>query len=243
MNYGASDKKLHTEEYWQEQLQHPDWYIRLEDYLKERIFPVSKNINEKRLRQSFYETVESMLIVGKIPLAKKGPDLDAQRKPIDALVIHHTSENPDITLSKLSAIGLVRQYGTHFIEGDIVGHKVRGNPVWSGHFKDGRMVFFAYHWLVRPNGDYERLLEDNCIGLQSGNWDVNTRSIAIVLSGDYSNRFPSEEQINSIKKIISGNYSGVDKNRILGHREVNPKATCPGNKFLGSKGWKNILRA
>lgn len=235
------ERDRNTERYWQEQLQHQDWYIKLERYLREKIFPVTDDPEIKRLRQSFYETVEEMLNAGKTPLAKKGPDFDKERKPIDTIVIHHTSEDPDIRLSKLSAIGFVRQYGLDYLEGKTIGFELRGQPIWSNHFKDGKMVFYAYHWLIRPNGEGERLLEDSNVGWQSGNWDINTRSVAISLSGDYGDSVPSKEQLESISKIIKGNYSSVDKNRIFGHREINPNTTCPGSKFLGNNGWKNLL--
>lgn len=241
MNDDTSDKKLQNEQFWREQLQHPDWYIKLENYLKEKIFPVTSDKSIKRQRQLFYETVEAMLVEGKIPLADEGPNFDADRNPIDTILIHHTSEDPDIRLSKLSAIGLVRQYGKDYLKNDVLGYNVKGSPIWSNHFKDGKMVFFAYHWLVRPDGKTERLLEDKYIGWQSGNWDINTRSVAIALSGDYSDEHPSKEQLEGIGNIIKDNYSRVSSTRILGHREVNPKTICPGNKFLSEQGWKDQI--
>lgn len=241
MNDDVSDRKLNVKGYLQKQLQYQDWYIRLKEYLKKKIFPITTDPEIKRARQLFYETVEAMLNAGKIPLAEKGPDFDAERKPIDALIIHHTSEDPDIRLSKLSAIGFVRQYGSNYLGGEIRGYEVKGKPVWSGHFREGKMVFFAYHWLVRQNGKAEKLLDDGYIGWQSGDWDINTRSAAIALSGDYTDSVPSEKQIAAIRKIISDNYSSVDESRIFGHREINPKTTCPGNKFLAEPGWKKSI--
>ncbi len=241
MRGDVSDRKSYVEGYWQEQLQYQDWYIRLEEYLKGKIFPITTDPEIKKARQPFYETVTAMLDAGKIPLAEKGPDFDAERKPIDTLVIHHTSEDPDIRLSKLSAIGFVRQYGSNYLGGDIRGYEIKGKPVWSGHFRDGKMVFFAYHWLVRQNGKAQRLLDDGYIGWQSGSWDINRRSVAIALSGDYTDGIPSEKQIAVIKEIIMNNYPSVDVSRIFGHREINPKTICPGNKFLAEPGWKKFI--
>ena len=101
------------------------------------------------------------------------------------------------------------------------------------------MVFFAYHFIVFENGRIERLLEDKYIGWQSGDWDINTRSIAIVLAGDYKHKSPSDNQIKAIANIIKQKYSFVSLDRIYGHREINPKTTCPGNNFLD--GWRNTL--
>src|SRR3989344_3926714 len=230
-------------EYWRQNLWHPDWYLRLKGYLEKEIFPIVNDKEIKKKRHVFYETVEEMLVAHEIPLANKGPNYDEERKQVDTIIIHHTSEEPDIRLSKLSAIGFVRQYGKDYSKNDVLGYNVKGKPIWSNHFKGGRMVFFAYHWLIRGDGRAERLLEDHQIGWQSGAWDINTRSIAISLSGDYSNSFPSEQQISTIKKVIRERYSHVEKDRIIGHREMNNKTTCPGNKFLGDEGWRNMILA
>lgn len=232
------DKQL---EYWAEQLRHPDWYIRLEDYLISTIFPlIHDNPNLKTKRHRFYELVEKMMISNEIPLAKDGPNLDSDRKEIDIIVIHHTAEESDIRLSKLSAIGFVRQYGMAYLEDDVWGHKgLRGQPIWSGHFRNGKMVFFAYHWLVRPNGKTERLLEDVYVGRQSH--DLNPRSIGIALSGNYEHSIPPIAQIEASAKIIKDNYPDVGVSSIFGHLEVMLGRTCPGDKFL--EGWKGSLLA
>ena len=180
-----------------------------------------------------------MLEKGQIPLAKEGPNLDAGRKEIDTIIIHHTEEEPDIRLTKLSAIGFVRQYGRKYLENNVLGHRLKGQAIWSGHFENKKMVFFAYHWLIRPDGKEERLLNDKYIGWQSADKNINARSIAISLSGDYENSRPPLSQIKEAAKIIKENYSYIKKDRILGHREVKKGRTCPGEYFL--KEWKNTL--
>lgn len=228
-----------TKEYLIKQLQYPDWYIRLSDFLTTKVFPIEDSPEIKRKRHMFYDLVDQMLMDNQIPLAKDGPDFDKERKPIDTIVIHHTDEDPNMKLSKLSAIGFVRQYGKDYLERNINGNYVKGQPIWSGHFRNGKMVFFAYHFIVFENGKIERLLENKYIGWQSGDWDINTRSIAIVLAGDYKHKSPSDKQIRAIANIIKQKYSFVALDRIFGHREINPKTTCPGDTFL--EGWKNIL--
>ncbi len=234
-----NDKSSFSLNYFKEQLQYPDWYIRLSDFLTTKVFPIEDSPEIKKERHKFYDLVTEMLSDGLIPLASKGPNFDKERNPIDTIVIHHTDENPHMKLSKLSAIGFIRQYGKDYLHEETCGYKVQGQPIWSGHFKDGKMIFFAYHFIVFENGRIERLLEDGYIGWQSGNWEINTRSIAIVLAGDYKNKNPSRKQISSIGNIIKQNYSSVSLDRIYGHREINSKTTCPGDKFLG--GWKNTL--
>lgn len=226
--------------YWEDQFKYSDWYVRLEKDLREKIFPiVHKNPQIKAFRHKVYELAEQMLQKNEIPLAEKGPDFDNSRKPIDTIIIHHTEEEPDIRLSKLSAIGFIRQYGRKYLENDVLGNKLRGQPIWSNHFLNTEMVFFAYHWLVRPDGKTERLLKDKYVGWQSADADINNRSIAIALSGDYEEDTPLTSQIEGAAKIIRENYPYILKEKILGHREIKKERTCPGAYFL--KGWKKIL--
>ncbi len=229
----------HNESYWRQQLVFSDWYVRLADYLNEIIFPiVHDNPQLKTKRHKFYDLVTDMLDKNLIPLADSGPDMDKERLPIDTIVIHHTEEVPDISLAKLSAIGFIRQYGLGFLNDNFYGRKrIKGKPIWSGHFRDGEQVFFAYHWLVRPDGKAERLLEDKYIGRQA--MELSPRSIGIAFSGIYEHSTPPVEQIKTAAELIKNNYSFIDINRIFGHREIVQGRTCPGDKFLG--GWKNTL--
>ena len=227
-------------EYWEHRLKNQDWYIRIEKDLYEKIFPiVNKNSEIKAFRHKIYELIEELIEKKQIPLAKEGPNFDSDRKPVDTIVLHHTKEEPDIRLGKLSAIGFVRQYGLAYLGNDVCGYQLKGQPIWSGHFRNGKMVFFAYHWLIRPNGSAERLLKDEYIGWHSGNWEINAKSIAIAFSGDYEEDTPSFSQIKGAVRIIKDNYSRVSRNRILGHREVKEGRTCPGASFL--KEWKSTL--
>ena len=226
--------------YWETRFRFPDWYNQLEHELTSFIFSVVHDDPEvKAWRHQVYSLAGELLERDAIPLASSGPDLDAERKQIDTLVIHHTEEEPAISLAKLNAIGLLRQYGLQYLENNVLGRRVRGEAVWSGHFRAGRMAFFAYHWLVRPDGTCERLLEDRAIGWHAGNWDINTRSIGIALSGNYEHAAPPPAQIAATARLIQQHYPSVAQERILGHREIRAEATCPGDQFLD--GWKALL--
>jgi hypothetical protein len=236
----AETEKLNPElPYWRLQLSFPDWYVRLENYLRTEIFPIVHDDPElKARRHVFYDLVSDMLKKGRIPLAKGGPDLDAERQPIQAIIIHHTEEDPDISLDKLSAIAFIRQYAKAYLDDDLYGHKgVRGEPIWSGHFRNGRQVFFAYHWLIRPDGKAERLLEDSQMARHAV--QMNPTTIGIALSGNYEHSTPPLTQIEAAAKVIRENYSFVDIGNILGHCEVMSGRTCPGDKFLPE--WKKVL--
>jgi hypothetical protein len=226
--------------HWEHAFRQPDWYCRLERELRVALFPlVHDNPEIKAWRHQVYHLAGEMLTQGQIPLASTGPDLDEQRRPPDMVVLHHTEEEPDISLEKLNAIGLLRQYGPHYLENDVLGRAVRGQPVWSGHFRQGRMVFFAYHWLVRPDGTCERLLEDRAIGWHAGNWHVNTRSIGIALSGNYEHTTPPARHIAAAARLILTHYPAIAPAGVLGHCEIQASLTCPGDRFLS--GWKAQL--
>jgi N-acetylmuramoyl-L-alanine amidase len=236
-------KQMHLNferEYWASKLQHPDWYIRLEAELKQHFFPVVHNNPElKAFRNNVYDLVAGMLVSKSIPLTERGPDLDTERKAIDTIVIHHTEEEPAMSLDKLSAIGLIRQYAFQYLENNVLGYPVRGQSIWSGHFREGQMVFFAYHWLIRPDGTALRLLADQYIGWHAGHWDTNTRCIGIALSGNYEEDIPPFAQIFATAQVIRNHYAQVQKSRIIGHGEVREGVTCPGRFFLN--GWKERL--
>lgn len=236
---GEETKASAEKEQWKQELKHPDWYVRLENYLRQEIFPVEHDNPELvAKRNDFYLVVEEMLKNGQIPLAETGPNLDSERQPINAVIIHHTEEDPNISLDRLNAIGFVRQYAQKYLDDDVYGNKgLRGQPIWSGHFKDGKMVFFAYHWLIRPDGKAERLLDDKYVARHAVQHNPST--IGVAISGNYEHSTPPIEQIAAVAQIIKYNYSLVDVGRILGHREVMEGRTCPGDKFLG--GWKNTL--
>jgi hypothetical protein len=227
-------------DYWESKLHAPDWYVQLEAELQQFFFPVVHNDPQlKAFRHQVYDLVDELLENKTLPLAERGPDLDQARKPIDNIVVHHTEEEPGVRLGKLSAIGLVRQYAQQYLQNDVLGRPLRGAPMWSGHFRHGAMVFFAYHWVIEPDGTMERLLEDRSIGWHAGNWEVNTRSIGIALAGNYEAATPPIAQIEAMAHVIRENYAQVARSNIVGHREIVGGITCPGAYFLN--GWKETL--
>lgn len=227
-------------EEWMHKLRRPDWYNQLEEELTRFIFPVvHDDPGLKEWRQEVYNLVGEMLERGEIPLATTGPDLDSQRRSIDTIIIHHTEDDAQMPLATLSAIGLLRQYSFQYLQDDVLGRPVRGEAVWSGHFRSGSMVFFAYHWLIYPNGMVERLLEDRAIGWHAGNWEINTRSIGLALAGNYEHAVPPVEQLVAAAHVIRRYYSSILPEQVLGHREVRTGLTCPGAFFL--KDWKQTL--
>ncbi len=171
---------------------------------------------------------------GRVALADSGPDADAERKPVDTVVIHHTSGAAALyaSLDYLDAVQLLRIY--------VPAHRAdpvrAGKPLWSGHMYKGRQVFWGYHWFIFEDGRAERILPDTAIGRHSGNWDTNTRSIGICLAGNFMHQPPNEAMLQTLQRIIREQYGSSDMH-IIGHRDVRD-TTCPGDTF---DAWKPHL--
>jgi len=233
--------KYFDEQKWDEAVKYEDWYLRLADDYK-RLTKQAEESNKEtsdEIKEEIYQFFENRLAKKEIVLGNDGPNWDAERKPIDAIVIHHTKNQPGITWQRLSAMHLIRLYAMYYSNPIENEKHIKGQPIFSNHFRNGEQVFYAYHWIVQMNGEAERLLPNNETGWQAGNWETNCRSVAICLDNDLENSRPSSEVIAAVAKIIKENYNQIEKARIFGHREINQKTTCPGNLFLS--GWKQEL--
>lgn len=231
---------------WREVIKKPDWYVRLYPELQElrrrweaETDPGKAAAIKKHVRGFF----EAALQEGTIALAADGPDLDAQRKPVDTVIVHHTSSEPGYRLSYMNAVHMLNIYVPYFMNPtDETERQLRHAPLWSNHVRaGGRPVFYAYHWLMRMDGTFERLLEDDELGWHAANWDVNCRSIAICLDNDYEKKDPDEKILRALADFIREQYPDVDASRrIFGHSEVSGQLTiCPGGNFVD--GWKQDL--
>lgn len=235
------------EAYWLEAIKKPDWYIefvpwakRIQDSLGED----SKESNE--FRKTIRHFFEAELLKRNVALAGSGPDFDAERLLIDTIVIHHTSAAPGYRLSYMNAVQLLNIYASHFANSKSGDNKHfpgqpawPGNPVWSGHFIDGEQVFYCYHWLMRMDGSFERLLDDKQIGWHAGNWQINRRSVAICLDNDYEKQDPTDEILENLAAFIRDKYDKISIDKIIGHSEASHKTICPGANFKNV--WKTNL--
>lgn len=236
--------KYFDENKWIEAIKHNDWYLRLADDYKLLMKKAEGSDKERadEIKEEVYQFFERNLSEKIIALGKQGPNWDEERKPIDTIIIHHTKNQPGITWERLSAMQLIRLYATYYASPYYEKEKhIKGEAIYSNHFKNEEQVFYAYHWLVRMDGTLERLLNDNEIGWQAGNWDVNCRSIAICLDNYFENSSPSDLVLSAVSNLIKEQYPQVKVENIKGHREVNPKTTCPGSEFLSD--WKAKLIA
>ncbi|MBI1856832.1 N-acetylmuramoyl-L-alanine amidase [Candidatus Saccharibacteria bacterium] len=231
------------EGFWRKALGKPDWYLLLSDDFKrlEKLAEAEKDPTvRKRIKSEAYEMVESAVREERLPVAKSGDNFDKERKPIDTIIIHHTKNQPGMTLERLNAMHLLRIYGMYFASPTASNEQhLKGQPVWSGHFYNGQQVFWGYHWLVREDGTTVQILKDKYVGWHAGNWDINTRSIGICIDNDLSETEPRDSVINAVAEIIRKHYPKMPPNRVLGHKDVNDKTECPGSLF--SNVWKQKL--
>jgi hypothetical protein len=184
---------------------------------------------------------EAALKDGSLALGNSGQNLDAQRQSVDTIVIHHTSDEPGYSLSRMNTVQMLNVYVPYFNNPTTPGEeKLKGQPLWSNHVRDGQPVFYLYHWLMRMDGKAERLLEDDELGWHAANLEVNRRSVAICLDNDYEKQDPSPKILQNLARFIVEHYPQVTPERIFGHSEVSKIDTvCPGTNFVG--GWKGSL--
>jgi len=235
---------------WSELFKNPDWYV---SFVPESraIIDSWPTVEERRrlVREEIYPLFEQLLKEGGIALGDEEGIWDADRKPTDVIVIHHTAGKPGLTPERLSAMELFRLYAEYYAnQYENRGIITVGTPISSGHVRGGRQVFYPYHWLVRMDGSVEQLLHDDEVGWHAGNWDINCRSVAIALDNNYENSIPDKTVLRAIADLIRSRYSHIPKERIFGHREVKRtvpgETTCPGNQFLPHDdypGWKKTL--
>jgi hypothetical protein len=227
--------------YWGKIIQSPDWYLKFVPYMQDMQKELEKNPEEgtkfiKTVRYFFEEALENDLV----NLATEGPNLDEERQPIDTVVIHHTSSQPRYPLSYMNAVQLLNIYAPYYTDPTIRNERgLAGKPIWSGHFLNGKPSFIGYHWLMRMDGNFERILMDEELGWHAGNWEINKRSVGICLDNDYDHQEPSNDLLEKLAGHIKQNYNFVRFDKIIGHCEAREGTTCPGKNFL--TGWKNNL--
>lgn len=244
---------------WQVGLTHPLWYtdeILGKDLEAHILKDTHGDITGGVLRTAIYALTEGMLARHEIPLATIGPDYDRERprksdgQPNILYFIVHESENdPKTTFQTINAINFLRVYARGYRSGDVLGHDVTGQPIWSNHILNGEMVFSAYTWGIASYGQAIRLLNDEHIGWQAGRWKQkhhsdppgNVESVGVVLVGDYEHAIPPDEQLDRLANIIVVHYPDVPLNEthILGHSEVSiAPRTCPGEYWTV---WKRTV--
>ncbi len=224
---------------WEKKIQNPFWYDEVPQIIEALNVLRSHDKTEvNKLKDVVYSFFEEKLREGKVALGISGKKWNQERKPIDTIIIHHTSNPEGLSKERLSAIELVRLYAPAYAK------RKKREPIYSDHIRNGEQVFWPYHWIIRADGTCDRLLNDNEIGWQAGKWDINCRSIAICIDDDHEYSAPDKKELEVVAGLIKNNYPQVSKDRIFGHCEINLKTTCPSELFLSTperRGWKDDL--
>lgn len=230
--------KFFSEQKWRDAAQRPDGYLQIVEEYKDLMKQAEDADKDtmKNIKEEVYSFIEELLETDQFYLAGEGYDFDAERQSVDTAVIHHIGGHPGMKLSRLNALGFMRMYAYYYAYPIESKKHLQRKPIYSGHFKDGKQVFFTYHWLVRRDGKVERLLQDDEIGWQAGDWNMNCRSVAICFDDTLTKKEPTREALEAVADIIKANYKELE---ILGHREINPRTDCPGELFLSK--WKQEL--
>ncbi|QQR93709.1 N-acetylmuramoyl-L-alanine amidase [bacterium] len=220
----------------------PTWYLQISEYLKYFFNDITKEdyaneiwVEEKR---KFTNIIADLLNEDKISLGETGPNHDLDRTDIDTVVIHHTLGEENATYEYLNALSLLRLYVPEFSR---PSKDYFGTPICSNHIYKGRQTFLGYHYLIWNDGSFEQILEDSYVGWHAGDWNMNCRSIAIALVGDYTCKYPTNESINTLDKILYKLKKKYNILEVLGHCDVLVGANGPGETFHGPNGWRNEL--
>lgn len=129
-----------------------------------------------------------------------------KREDTDMIVIHHTG-GTDIDASAEQIDGW---------------HK---NQDWVG---------IGYHFVIRKNGTIERGRPEWAVGSHA--YGENWHTLGIHLSGAMDKVQPTDAQIESCAHLVAylcDEYEiPIDREHIVGHREVNDDTSCPGENLF-----------
>lgn len=130
------------------------------------------------------------------------------------LIIHHTASPRDkTTLQNVNAWHYVR---------------------WP-KFKSSLGFYIGYHFLITANGKISQIRRENETGAHCLANNMNSKSIGICLTGNFSIETPTTKQGDSLAILLDNlkkKYDIPNKN-ILGHCQIaNAKTQCPGKNLL-----------
>lgn len=133
----------------------------------------------------------------------------ARRNATNYIVIHHTGDAEDDDLSAKEI------------------HEIHKRNGWAG---------IGYHFVVRKDGSIEYGRPMDCVGAHAE--DCNWDSLGIHLSGNFELVEPTDEQIESVSKLLAWlcEHYGLDitEDTIVGHRDLPAPAgetACPGENL------------
>lgn len=139
-----------------------------------------------------------------------GLDLDdddfEEREETDMIVIHHTGDTDiDASAEQINEWHINKDYAA-----------------------------IGYHFVIRKDGNIEKGRPDWAIGAHA--YGENQHTIGIHLSGAFNSVQPTKAQIESCAHLVAylcDEYEiPIDREHIVGHREVNDDTSCPGENLF-----------
>lgn len=232
----------------------PDWYVKYGTIQRVRTLGLgalqaaksgSTSNARRHFKQQQINIFERLLAEDAVRIGNPETDelerWDEERAPIDHIVIHHSHRADGLSIAQLNAMHFLRLYLPRYQRGDLKTSTGQLQPIYSAHFDEaGKQVFYGYHWKVGKNGEAKRLLADDALAWHAGNWEMNKRSVAIVIDDDLSNDTPTPQSLDSVAEILSKHYSSINlsSSTLLGHKAISTTLR-PGNMF--DEGWKQDL--
>lgn len=90
--------------------------------------------------------------------------------------------------------------------------------------------YVGYHWYISKDGTIRQARADNDEGAHTIGY--NSQSIGICLAGNFDATYPTQAQVDSLKKLINDYVKkyNIPKENIVPHRKFAVK-TCYGNRL------------
>lgn len=129
-----------------------------------------------------------------------------ERDETDMIVLHHTGDTDMDASAK-------QIHGWHLNQG------------WAG---------IGYHYVVRKKGTIEEGRPEWAVGSHA--YGENGHSIGIHVCGGFNSAEPTDAQIEAVSHLVAylcEKYDiPIDREHIVGHREVNDDTSCPGDSLF-----------
>ena len=92
----------------------------------------------------------------------------------------------------------------------------------------------GYHRVIEGDGSVHSGMPINMVGYHCLYDEFNYKSVAVCLTGNFQDEYPSEAQLESLEEILAEweTKYGISKEGILGHRETGAATSCPGNNLV-----------
>ena len=117
-------------------------------------------------------------------------------------------------------------------------HGGSAEAIGRGH--RARLGGIAYHFIIgngsgSPDGKVETTYRwrDQIPGPHTRNQEMNLRSVAVCLVGNFQTDLPSRKQAVSLLDLLEriSRECNIPARRIVSHREADPQTLCPGKRL------------